>query len=72
MENEMRVIMARKKLKVADVYRDTGIAKTTLYGLHDETTKHPSASTILKLCEYLEVTPNEFFGIKKTASNGNC
>lgn len=72
MKNELRVIMARKKLKVADVYRDTGIAKTTLYGLFDETTKHPSATTILKLCEYLDVTPNEFFGIKKTAKHANA
>ncbi|WP_336877783.1 helix-turn-helix transcriptional regulator [Staphylococcus nepalensis] len=72
MENEFRVILARKKLKISDVFRDTGIAKTTLYGISEETTKHPSATTILKLCEYLEVTPNEFFGIKKTESNGNC
>ncbi|MGI2308902.1 helix-turn-helix domain-containing protein [Staphylococcus sp. GDY8P82P] len=72
MENEFRVILARKKLKIADVYKDTGISKTTLYGLYEETTKHPSATTILKLCKYLEITPNDFFGIKKTESNGNC
>lgn len=65
MKNELRVIMAKKKLKVVDVFNDTGISKTTIYGLYEETTQHPSASTILKICEYLEVTPNEFFGIKK-------
>ncbi len=58
-----------KKLKVSDVYKDTGIAKTTLYGLYKETTKNPDTKTVMKLCEYFEVTPNEFFGIKESVVN---
>lgn len=63
MENKFRVILAERKLKISDVYCATGIAKTTLYGLYHEKTKNPDSSTIMKVCKYLEITPNEFFGI---------
>lgn len=63
MENKFRVILAIKKLSIADVFEGTGIAKTTLYGLYHEKTKNPDTSTILKVCNYLNITPNEFFGI---------
>ncbi|AVS03039.1 TPA: helix-turn-helix transcriptional regulator [Staphylococcus aureus] len=63
MKNKFRVILAERKLKISDVYFATGIAKTTLYGLYHEKTKNPDTSTIMRLCKYLEITPNEFFGI---------
>ncbi|HGX1311711.1 TPA: helix-turn-helix domain-containing protein [Staphylococcus aureus] len=62
-EKNFRVILAIKKLSIADVFLGTGIAKTTLYGLYHEKTKNPDTSTIMKICKYLEITPNEFFGI---------
>lgn len=64
MKNQFRVILAIKKLTIAEVFKDTGISKTTLYGLYHERTKNPSMPTVLKLCEYLKITPNEFFGIE--------
>ncbi|MDK9843174.1 helix-turn-helix domain-containing protein [Staphylococcus equorum] len=69
MENNFRILIAERKLNIADVYEDTGIAKTTLYGLYKETTKNPDTRTVMKLCKYLEVTPNEFFGIKESVVN---
>lgn len=36
MKNDFRVILAIKKISIADVFEDTGIAKTTLYGLYHE------------------------------------
>ncbi|WP_204178027.1 helix-turn-helix transcriptional regulator [Staphylococcus sp. GDY8P11P] len=65
MKNEFRVILAERKLKISDVYSATGIAKTTLYGLYHEKTTNPSMPIIMKLCDYLNITPNEFFGIEK-------
>lgn len=61
MENKFRVILAIKKLSIADVFEGTGIAKTTLYGLYHEKTKNPDTSTILKVCNFLKITPNEFW-----------
>lgn len=69
MENNFRILIAERKLNIADVYEDTGTAKTTLYGLYKETTKNPDTRTVMKLCKYLEVTPNEFFGIKESVVN---
>ncbi|MSU30896.1 helix-turn-helix transcriptional regulator [Staphylococcus sp. McC-251-APC-3A2] len=63
MNNQFRVILARKKLNISEVFENTGIAKTTLYGLYYERTKNPDTSTIMKICNYLEITPNDFFGI---------
>lgn len=69
MKNQFRVILARKKLNISEVFENTGVAKTTLYGLYKETTKNPGTKTVMKLCEYLEVTPNEFFGIEESVVN---
>ncbi|HDP1996091.1 TPA: helix-turn-helix domain-containing protein [Staphylococcus aureus] len=63
MKNNFRVILAIKKLSIVDVFEGTGIAKTTLYGLYYEKTKNPDTSTIMKVCKYLKITPNDFFGI---------
>lgn len=63
LENKFRVILAERKLRIGDVYDNTGIAKTTLYSLYHEKTKNPNSAIIMKICKYLEITPNEFFGI---------
>ncbi|MGX0082548.1 helix-turn-helix domain-containing protein [Staphylococcus hominis] len=62
MKNNFRVLIAIKKISIAKVYEETGIAKTTLYGLYYEKTQNPSLLIILKLCDYLKVTPNDFLG----------
>jgi putative transcriptional regulator len=63
-KNNFRILIAINKLSIAKVNEDTGIAKTTLYGLYYEKTKNPSLPIILKLCDYLKVTPNVFLGIE--------
>lgn len=67
MGNKFRVLLAERKLNVADAHKNTGIAKTTLYRLYNETTANPDTRTVMKLCEYLKVTPNDFFGIENKA-----
>lgn len=52
MKNEFRILLAIRKLKIKDVYKGTGISRTTLQGLYYETTPHPSATTILKICDF--------------------
>nr|WP_241965707.1 helix-turn-helix domain-containing protein [Staphylococcus simulans] len=31
--------------------------------MYHEKTKNPDTSTIIKICKYLKITPNEFLGI---------
>lgn len=59
MKNNMRVILAKKRLKVADVARETGLSKSTLTALYYERTKNPEAETLLKIADYLGVTLDE-------------
>lgn len=68
-KNKFRVLLAERKLNIADVHKDTGIAKTTLYRLYNETTANPDTKTVMKICDFLEATPNDFFGIEESVVN---
>lgn len=41
MKNNFRVLLAKQRKKVSDVYKATGISKTTLTSLYYERTKNP-------------------------------
>ena len=57
MKNNMRVILAKKRLKVADVARETGLSKSTLTALY-------YLDTLKKVSSYLGVTLDEFLDTK--------
>lgn len=65
MKNQFSTILGAKRLTMSDVYKATKISRTTLSGLFYERTKNPDTKTVMKICEYLDITPDEFFGIKK-------
>lgn len=65
MKNNMRVILAKKRLKVADVARETGLSKSTLTALYYERAKNPSLDTLKKVSSYLGVTLDEFLETKE-------
>ena len=60
MKNQLRVILAIKKIPVSEVYENTGLSKTTIYGLYHEKTKNPSLKTVLIVCSYLGITVESF------------
>ena len=60
----MRVILAKKRLKVADVARETGLSKSTLTALYYERAKNQSLDTLKKVSSYLGVTLDEFLDTK--------
>ena len=60
----MRVILAKKRLKVADVARETGLSKSTLTALYYERAKNPSIDTLKKVSSYLGGTLDEFLDTK--------
>ena len=59
MKNNLRVLLAKKRKKVIDVYKATGISKTTLTSLYYERTKNPETETLIKIADYLGVTIDE-------------
>lgn len=53
--------MAERGLKIADLYEETGISKTTLMAIAENTGKGVQFDTVDKLCNFLGVTPCDFF-----------
>ncbi|WP_065424916.1 helix-turn-helix domain-containing protein [Ligilactobacillus salivarius] len=60
-KSNLAVLMAERGLKIADVYNDTGISKTTLMALSENKGKGIQFETIDKLCNYLNISPQDFF-----------
>lgn len=56
-------ILGDKKLKVAEVARDTGINKNTLHRLYNETATRIDLEVVEQLCRYLEIEIGELFEI---------
>lgn len=54
-------IMGEKKLKVAELSRETGINKNTLHRLYKETATRVDLEVIDTLCRYLEIDIGELF-----------
>ena len=65
MNNNLSMLMGIDRVSALKLSKETGISRTTIYGLYHERTKSPDMQTVMKLCDYFEVTPNEFFGIKE-------
>ena len=53
--------MEAKKLKIADVARDTGVHRNTLTALYNDTAQRVELDVIDTLCEYLHCTVCKLF-----------
>ncbi|AGZ26169.1 helix-turn-helix domain-containing protein [Staphylococcus pasteuri] len=65
MKNKLSVLLGQKKESVMYLSEKTGISPTTLYSLYHEKNKNPDTKTIMVLCKYFDITPNDFFGIDR-------
>ncbi|OGI01259.1 MAG: transcriptional regulator [Candidatus Melainabacteria bacterium GWF2_37_15] len=61
LKNNLAVLMARKKIRIAELHRITGISASSLSNLYNEKTDMISFRTIEKLCEALDCTVGELF-----------
>lgn len=64
MKNNLRVILANKKMKVSDLHRQTGISKGTLTAIFYEKSKNPSIMTIKKIAKALNVSIDDLITTK--------
>lgn len=67
MQNNLRVILAKKKLKMSDVVRETGISRNTIRALYYETAKGIQFETLEKLCNYLQCEIGDLFELEEEA-----
>lgn len=54
-------ILGEKRLKIADVSRDTGINRGTITRLYNEKAVRIDLEALDKLCEYLDCEPGDLF-----------
>ena len=63
MKNNMRLLLAKLRMKTSDVAEATGISKSTLTALYYERAKSPTIDTLKKVSSYLGVTIDEFLNV---------
>ena len=59
------VLLAERRMKVADVARETGMSKTTLHKLYNGQSTRIDFETIEKLCVLLNVEVGDLLKIKQ-------
>ena len=65
MKNNFRVLLAKQRQKISDVYKATGVSKSTLTALYYERTKHPDIETLKKVSNYLGVAIDELLALEE-------
>lgn len=53
------VLLAERRLRVADLVRTTDISKSALHRIYNDQTTRIEFDTLSKLCEVLNVTPGD-------------
>lgn len=59
--SNLPVLLAQRRLKVADLIRMTGISKSTVHKIYNDQTTRIDFETIDKICEALDVQVGEIF-----------
>jgi putative transcriptional regulator len=59
MDNKLSTILGERLLKISDVYANTGIARTTLTNIYYQRSTSIRLSTLIKICDYLQVPLSE-------------
>jgi putative transcriptional regulator len=54
-------LMGERKLKIADVARDTGLHRNTVTLLYDETASRVDLDAVDRLCAYFDVEVGDLF-----------
>lgn len=61
LRNNLAKLMIDRGISATQLFMDTGIARSTISKISNNNTDKISSQTIDKLCNYLEVSPTEFF-----------
>ena len=59
MENHFSSLLGSKMLRIADVQKNTGVSRGVLTDLYYKKAENPSLSTLIKICDFLQVPLSE-------------
>ena len=65
---KLPILLAERKMRVADLIRGTGINKTTLHKLYNGELTRIDLETIDRICDYLDVQVGDLFVFEKEQS----
>ena len=66
---KLPILLAERKMRVADLIRGTGINKTTLHKLYNGDLTRIDLETIDRICEYLDIQVGGLFVFEKNLIN---
>lgn len=69
--SNLAVLLAERKLKVADLVRSTGINKSTLHKLYNDESVRIDFETIDKICMALDIEVGDLLKFKKNEEQNN-
>lgn len=61
LRTNLAVILAERQLKITRLSADTGISRTTLTALAQNSSKMVQFETVDQICQYLKIAPDDFF-----------
>ena len=70
-KNNLRVLMAKRKMNIKDVAEKTGLSRTTISKLYNEQSTTIAFETIYKLCTLFECSVDELIYIDETEENND-
>ena len=62
---KLPILLAERKMRVADLIRGTSINKTTLHKLYNEELTRIDLDTIDRICDYLNIQVGDLFVFEK-------
>ena len=65
LKNNLRVLMAQHKMNIKDVHEKTGLSRTTISKMYNETSTTISFETIEKLCDLFDCDVQDLLYINK-------
>jgi putative transcriptional regulator len=67
--NNLRILMARDRLSIQDVHEKTGLSRTTISKLYNETSSKIGMDTIVELCKLFNCGIKELLYLDKEENN---
>ncbi len=65
-KNNLRVLMAKNKMNIKDVHEKTGLSRTTISKLYNETSTTISFETIYTLCILFDCDVDELLYLEES------
>jgi putative transcriptional regulator len=65
LKNNLRILMAKHKMNIKDVHEKTGLSRTTISKLYNETSTTIGFETILELCKLFNCEVEDLLYLEK-------